>query len=189
MLFLRWEFKDPTPFLRTREFLWQEGHTAHSSYEDADKMVMQALNLYRRVYEELLAVPVIMGECVSMMLPVKEDVWVSKTSKEKSLFSIVYCLLCVFPLSRTMGTPLFISWWSPSSDVADTLVSSASSLSSTKCALQCLFHMYSGRKTEVEKFAGGLKSMTVEAYLSGTGKAIQGATSHHLGQNYAKMFT
>lgn len=61
-LFLRWEFKNPTPFLRTREFLWQEGHTAHSSYEDADKMVMQALNLYRRVYEELLAVPVIMGE-------------------------------------------------------------------------------------------------------------------------------
>lgn len=58
----RWEFKNPTPFLRTREFLWQEGHTAHASFEDADKMVMQALNLYRRVYEELLAVPVIMGE-------------------------------------------------------------------------------------------------------------------------------
>ena len=58
----RWEFKNPTPFLRTREFLWQEGHTAHSSFEDADKMVMQALDLYRRVYEELLAVPVIMGE-------------------------------------------------------------------------------------------------------------------------------
>ena len=34
----------------------------HASYEDADKMMMQALNLYRRVYEELLAVPVIMGE-------------------------------------------------------------------------------------------------------------------------------
>lgn len=58
----RWEFKNPTPFLRTREFLWQEGHTAHSSFEEADEMVMQALDLYRRVYEELLAVPVIMGE-------------------------------------------------------------------------------------------------------------------------------
>ena len=58
----RWEFKNPTPFLRTREFLWQEGHTAHASFEEADEMVMQALNLYRRVYEELLAVPVIMGE-------------------------------------------------------------------------------------------------------------------------------
>ncbi|CAN0041058.1 unnamed protein product, partial [Hapterophycus canaliculatus] len=58
---VRWEFKNPTPFLRTREFLWQEGHTAHASFEDADEMVMQALDLYRRVYEELLAVPVIMG--------------------------------------------------------------------------------------------------------------------------------
>eukprot|EP00752_Nemacystus_decipiens_P005650 g5113.t1 len=102
---VRWEFKNPTPFLRTREFLWQEGHTAHSSFEDADKMVMQALNLYRRVYEELLAVPVIMGT-----------------------------------------------------------------------------------KTEAEKFAGGHKTTTVEAYISGTGRAIQGATSHHLGQNFGKMF-
>ena len=58
---VRWEFKDPTPFLRTREFLWQEGHTAHVSHDDADVMVMQALDLYRRVYEELLAVPVIPG--------------------------------------------------------------------------------------------------------------------------------
>eukprot|EP00904_Undaria_pinnatifida_P012991 jgi/Undpi1/8822/HiC_scaffold_25.g11284.m1 len=99
------EFKNPTPFLRTREFLWQEGHTAHASFEEADEMVMQALDLYRRVYEELLAVPVIMGT-----------------------------------------------------------------------------------KTEAEKFAGGYKTTTVEAYISGTGRAIQGATSHHLGQNFGKMF-
>ncbi|CAM9392531.1 unnamed protein product [Ascophyllum nodosum] len=102
---VRWEFKNPTPFLRTREFLWQEGHTAHASYDDADTMVMQALDLYRRVYEELLAVPVIMGT-----------------------------------------------------------------------------------KTDAEKFAGGHKTTTVEAYISGTGRAIQGATSHHLGQNFGKMF-
>ncbi|CAN0120119.1 unnamed protein product [Laminaria digitata] len=99
------QFKNPTPFLRTREFLWQEGHTAHASFEEADEMVMQALDLYRRVYEELLAVPVIMGT-----------------------------------------------------------------------------------KTEAEKFAGGYKTTTVEAYISGTGRAIQGATSHHLGQNFGKMF-
>ena len=36
---VRWEFKQPTPFLRTREFLWQEGHTAHGSCEEADEMV------------------------------------------------------------------------------------------------------------------------------------------------------
>ena len=45
-----------------------------------------------------------------------------------------------------------------------------------------------GRKTEKEKFAGGDYTTTVEAYISAAGRAIQGATSHHLGQNFAKMF-
>lgn len=102
---VRWEFKFPTPFLRTREFLWQEGHTAHATTEDAEAMVMQALGLYRSVYEELLAVPVVPGY-----------------------------------------------------------------------------------KTEKEKFAGGFRTTTVEAYIAGSGRAIQGATSHHLGQNFGKMF-
>lgn len=102
---VRWEFKDPTPFLRTREFLWQEGHTVHATLADADVMVMQALDLYRRVYEELLAVPVIKGY-----------------------------------------------------------------------------------KTEKEKFAGGYQTTTVEAYVPMSGRAIQGATSHNLGQNFGKMF-
>jgi prolyl-tRNA synthetase len=102
---VRWEFKDPTPFLRTREFLWQEGHTAHANYEESDVMVMQALELYRRVYEELLAVPVVKGY-----------------------------------------------------------------------------------KTEKEKFAGGFQTTTVEAYVPVSGRAIQGATSHNLGQNFGKMF-
>ncbi|KAJ1032388.1 hypothetical protein NDA16_000415 [Ustilago loliicola] len=58
---VRWEFKHPQPFLRTREFLWQEGHTAHISLEEADKEVMHILDLYRQVYEKLLAVPVVPG--------------------------------------------------------------------------------------------------------------------------------
>jgi len=58
---VRWEFKSPQPFLRTREFLWQEGHTAHLTREEADKEVLEILDLYRRVYEELLAVPVTPG--------------------------------------------------------------------------------------------------------------------------------
>ncbi|PWN43765.1 putative proline-tRNA ligase [Ceraceosorus guamensis] len=58
---VRWEFKHPQPFLRTREFLWQEGHTAHMTLEEADVEVKQILDLYRRVYEELLAVPVVPG--------------------------------------------------------------------------------------------------------------------------------
>lgn len=58
---VRWEFKHPQPFLRTREFLWQEGHTAHLTQEEAGSEVLDILKLYQRVYEELLAVPVIPG--------------------------------------------------------------------------------------------------------------------------------
>jgi len=102
---VRWEFKHPTPFLRTREFLWQEGHTAHASCAEADDEVMTILGFYAAVYEELLAVPVIKG-----------------------------------------------------------------------------------KKTEKEKFAGGYYTTTVEAFIPTTGRAIQGATSHNLGQNFGKMF-
>ncbi|XP_027308934.1 bifunctional glutamate/proline--tRNA ligase isoform X4 [Anas platyrhynchos] len=102
---VRWEFKHPQPFLRTREFLWQEGHTAFATYEEAAEEVMQILDLYAQVYEDLLAIPVVKG-----------------------------------------------------------------------------------KKTEKEKFAGGDYTTTVEAFISASGRAIQGATSHHLGQNFSKMF-
>ena len=58
---VRWEFKNPTPFIRTREFLWQEGHTAHATLEDCSEMVDKALEWYRLTYEDLLACPVIPG--------------------------------------------------------------------------------------------------------------------------------
>lgn len=58
---VRWEFKHPQPFLRTREFHWQEGHTAHLTKEGAAEEVLQILEWYAGVYEELLAVPVIRG--------------------------------------------------------------------------------------------------------------------------------
>eukprot|EP00731_Ephydatia_muelleri_P022193 Em0014g784a len=102
---VRWEFKHPQPFLRTREFLWQEGHTAYEKKTDAEVEVMVILDLYRRVYEELLAIPVVPG-----------------------------------------------------------------------------------KKTEKEKFAGGDYTTTIEAFISASGRGIQGATSHHLGQNFSKMF-
>ena len=54
----RWEFKHPTPFIRTREFLWQEGHTAFATRPEAEEEVYQILDLYARVYTDLLAVPV-----------------------------------------------------------------------------------------------------------------------------------
>ncbi|MCJ1311282.1 ribose-phosphate pyrophosphokinase 1 [Agyrium rufum] len=59
---VRWEFKHPQPFLRTREFLWQEGHTAHLTQDAAGKEVRQILEWYAGVYEDLLAVPVIRGQ-------------------------------------------------------------------------------------------------------------------------------
>lgn len=58
---VRWEFKHPTPFIRTREFLWQEGHTAHSTEKDATELVHQILEYYAMAYEQMYAVPVIRG--------------------------------------------------------------------------------------------------------------------------------
>ena len=55
---VRWEFKHPTPFIRSREFLWQEGHTAFATRAEADAEVHAILDLYSRIYTELLAVPV-----------------------------------------------------------------------------------------------------------------------------------
>lgn len=58
---VRWETKATKPFLRTREFLWQEGHTAHATKEDSDKEVMAILNDYRDLMENYLAIPVLVG--------------------------------------------------------------------------------------------------------------------------------
>ncbi|OWZ10856.1 Proline-tRNA ligase [Phytophthora megakarya] len=102
---VRWEFKNPTPFIRTREFLWQEGHTAHATKEEADEEVRDVLNFYAACYEELLAVP-----------------------------------------------------------------------------------MVKGVKTEKEKFAGADYTTTIEGFIPSTGRGIQAATSHMLGQNFGKMF-
>ncbi|XP_077511678.1 glutamyl-prolyl-tRNA synthetase [Amblyomma americanum] len=102
---VRWEFKHPQPFLRTREFLWQEGHSAFATREEAVEEVYKILDIYTAVYEELLALPVVRG-----------------------------------------------------------------------------------RKTEKEKFAGADFTTTVEGYVPASGRGIQGATSHHLGQNFSKMF-
>ena len=102
---IRWEFKHPTPFLRTREFLWQEGHTAHEKEEAARAEVLEVLDMYADVYKDLLAVPVIKGE-----------------------------------------------------------------------------------KTRREKFAGADYTMSTEAFIPATGRGIQAATSHGLGQNFAKIF-
>lgn len=102
---VRWEFKHPVPFIRTREFLWQEGHTAHATLAEAEKETYYILDLYASTYEDLLAVPVIKGI-----------------------------------------------------------------------------------KTEKEKFAGAFYTTTVEAYVPTNGRSVQAATSHNLGQNFAKIF-
>lgn len=58
---VRWE-KTTRPFLRSREFLWQEGHTAHATAEEAEERTIQMLNLYADFCEEVLAMPVIRGK-------------------------------------------------------------------------------------------------------------------------------
>ncbi|MFR3729954.1 proline--tRNA ligase [Lacrimispora sp.] len=58
---VRWE-KTTRPFLRSREFLWQEGHTAHATAEEAQARTEQMLNLYADFCEEVLAMPVIRGK-------------------------------------------------------------------------------------------------------------------------------
>ncbi|MCF4122019.1 proline--tRNA ligase [Antribacter sp. KLBMP9083] len=101
---VRWEMR-PRVFLRTTEFLWQEGHTAHATRQDATEYTLRIhLDVYRDFLENVLAIPVLVGA-----------------------------------------------------------------------------------KTKRERFAGAINTMTCEAMM-GDGKALQMATSHELGQNFAKAF-
>jgi len=100
---VRWE-KVTRPFLRTTEFLWQEGHTAHATEEEARKETLDILGIYREFIETELAIPAV-----------------------------------------------------------------------------------AGRKTDWDKFAGALQTYSLEALMS-DGKALQMGTSHHLGQNFSKVF-
>jgi len=59
---IRWEFKHPVPFFRTREFWFNEGHTAFATKEDADKEREPILKIYKSVCEDLLALPGIVGK-------------------------------------------------------------------------------------------------------------------------------
>jgi prolyl-tRNA synthetase len=58
---VRWEATETKPFFRTKEFLWQEGHTAHATHDDAWEETMTRLEQYESVYEDLLAIPVLRG--------------------------------------------------------------------------------------------------------------------------------
>ena len=100
---VRWEMRTRL-FLRTSEFLWQEGHTAHATREEAMEETEKIINLYSGFTENSMAIPVIKGY-----------------------------------------------------------------------------------KSENEKFAGALDTYTIEALMQ-DGKALQGGTSHFLGQNFAKAF-
>ncbi len=58
---VRWE-KETRPLMRSREFLWQEGHTLHETKAEAEKEALQMLNVYREFYENYLAIPVVIGK-------------------------------------------------------------------------------------------------------------------------------
>ena len=100
---MRWE-KRPRLFLRTSEFLWQEGHTAHETEQEAREETLRMLEVYRRTLEDELAIPILAGE-----------------------------------------------------------------------------------KTAGERFPGAVDTYTCEAMMSDS-RALQSATSHFLGQNFAKAF-
>lgn len=100
---MRWE-KRTYPFLRTSEFLWQEGHTAHATEAEAVEMTMKALAWYKKFYEEYFAIA-----------------------------------------------------------------------------------LYAGMKSNAEKFAGAQTTYSIELVIP-DGKALQAATSHNLGDNFAKVF-
>jgi prolyl-tRNA synthetase len=101
---VRWEER-PRAFLRTLEFLWQEGHTVHATLEEAEERARLMLEVYRDFVESELAIPVIPGQ-----------------------------------------------------------------------------------KTESEKFAGALRTYTIEAMMGGKHWALQSATSHNLGDHFGKVF-
>lgn len=102
---VRWETKSTQPFIRSREFLWQEGHTCFKTKEEAINEVFKVLEIYKNLYERLLAVP-----------------------------------------------------------------------------------MIDGYKTKSETFPGAELTTTIEGFLPDSGKGIQSATSHYLGQKFSKMF-
>lgn len=58
---LRWEVKQTKPFVRTREFLWQEGHCAFATKEEAENNMVEMMGSYQQLVEEMLAIPVIVG--------------------------------------------------------------------------------------------------------------------------------
>ena len=58
---IRWE-KETRPFLRSREFLWQEGHTVHETSEEAEEETKRMLGIYEKLFKEYLAIPVITGK-------------------------------------------------------------------------------------------------------------------------------
>ena len=58
---VRWEATETKPFFRTKEFLWQEGHTAHADEESAYAETLLRLDQYERLYEDVLAIPVLRG--------------------------------------------------------------------------------------------------------------------------------
>jgi prolyl-tRNA synthetase len=100
---LRWEMRTRL-FLRTSEFLWQEGHTAHATEKEAWEEAVRMQDVYREVSEDILAIPVLVG-----------------------------------------------------------------------------------RKSELERFPGAVETLTIEALMR-DGKALQGGTSHFLGQNFSKAY-
>lgn len=90
---IRWEFKHPTPFLRSREFLWNEGHTVYATREEAEAERDVILGIYSKITREYLALPGIIGK---------------KTDKEKFAGAIAtYSIEHLLPDGKAIQGPDF----------------------------------------------------------------------------------
>ncbi|MEM3684399.1 MAG: proline--tRNA ligase [Conexivisphaerales archaeon] len=90
---IRWEFKHPTPFLRSREFLWNEGHTVYATREEAEAERDVILGIYAKITKEYLALPGIIGK---------------KTDKEKFAGAVAtYSIEHLLPDGKAIQGPDF----------------------------------------------------------------------------------
>ena len=138
---VRWEFKDAVPFIRTREFLWQEGHSTFATKEEAVCYLFHSSIIYLILNSKTQIQSTYKEKRINNLL----------FQKDKEVLEILGYYRRIY--EDVLAVPVF-----------------------------------PGQKSEKEKFAGADYTTTVEAFIPANGRAVQGATSHCLGQNFSKMF-
>ena len=200
---VRWEMRTRL-FLRTAEFLWQEGHTAHATAAEAEAEKQRMVDVYARFARDIMALPVV----VDPEAKLEEELIVRPTS-ETIIWSTyknwitswrdlpILCNQWCNVVRWEMRTRLFLR-------TAEFLWQEGHTAHATAEEAEAkayeMVHVYAdfarnvmalpvivGHKSPNERFAGALDTLTIEAMMQ-DGKALQAGTSHFLGQNFAKSF-